>query len=261
VFLVNSRLSLFSAAPSSSRTQGPFTLPGRPFSRSYGANLPSSLTRAHPFPLVLSHPATSVGLRYGHARPPVWGFSWGRAPTELASLAGSLSPASGLRPARLDAASPAPRSAMHTPSPKRTLTSARGDGISTVCPSPTLFSLGLGPTHPPRMGLPEETSAIRGPCFSQGLRYSCRHSHSRPLHQPFQASFTAVGTLPYHDPPTGGPSAASAPGLAPLHYRRARTRPVSCYALFKGWLLLSQPPGCLCTRTSFTTEPGLRGLS
>jgi len=22
-------------------------------------------------------------------------------------------------------------------------------------------------------------------------------------------------------------------------------RPVSCYAIFKGWLLLSQPPGCL----------------
>ncbi len=31
-------------------------------------------------------------------------------------------------------------------------------------------------------------------------------------------------------------------------------RPVSCYAFFKGWLLLSQPPGCICTCTSFTTE-------
>jgi hypothetical protein len=56
-------------------------------------------------------------------------------------------------------------------------------------------------------------------------------------------------------------SAASAAGLTPLHCRRTRTRPVSCYALFQGWLLLSQPPGCLCTRTSFSTKPALRGLS
>ena len=47
--------------------------------------------------------------------------------------------------------------------------------------------------------------------------------------------------------------AASAVCLAPLHYPRRTTRPVSCYALFQGWLLLSQPPGCLCNPTSFAT--------
>ena len=31
-------------------------------------------------------------------------------------------------------------------------------------------------------------------------------------------------------------------------------RPVSYYALFKWWLLLSQHPGCLRTMTSLTTE-------
>jgi hypothetical protein len=36
---------------------------------------------------------------------------------------------------------------------------------------------------------------------------------------------------------------------------------VSYYALFKGWLLLSQPPGCLSDLTSFYTEPVLRGLN
>ena len=36
---------------------------------------------------------------------------------------------------------------------------------------------------------------------------------------------------------------------------------MSCYALFKGWLLLSQPPGCLRDPTSFLTEPALGGLS
>jgi hypothetical protein len=30
-------------------------------------------------------------------------------------------------------------------------------------------------------------------------------------------------------------------------------RPVSCYAFFKGWLLLSQPPGCFGISTSFLT--------
>jgi hypothetical protein len=41
--------------------------------------------------------------------------------------------------------------------------------------------------------------------------------------------------------------------LAPLHLRRKDARPVSYYAFFKGWLLLSQPPGCLCIFTSFPT--------
>jgi hypothetical protein len=42
--------------------------------------------------------------------------------------------------------------------------------------------------------------------------------------------------------------------LTPVHYRRKDARPVSCYALFKWWLLLSQHPGCLCILTSFVTE-------
>src|SRR5688500_16383890 len=40
---------------------------------------------------------------------------------------------------------------------------------------------------------------------------------------------------------------------APLYLRRRRTRSVSYYAFFKGWLLLSQPPDCLCSPTSSTT--------
>ena len=35
---------------------------------------------------------------------------------------------------------------------------------------------------------------------------------------------------------------------------------MSCYAFFKGWLLLSQPPGCLCNPTSFPLELGFGGL-
>ncbi len=42
--------------------------------------------------------------------------------------------------------------------------------------------------------------------------------------------------------------------LTPVHYRRRIARPVSCYALFKWWLLLSQHPGCLSNSTSLVTE-------
>ncbi len=48
-------------------------------------------------------------------------------------------------------------------------------------------------------------------------------------------------------------STASVIRLAPVHFRRRVTRPVSYYALFKWWLLLSQHPGCLGNSTSFST--------
>ena len=47
---------------------------------------------------------------------------------------------------------------------------------------------------------------------------------------------------------------ASVQYLTPVHYRREVARPVSCYALFKWWLLLSQHPGCHCNFTSLVTE-------
>ena len=57
------------------------------------------------------------------------------------------------------------------------------------------------------------------------------------------------GTLPYHI----YISIASVSCLAPVNYRRRVIRLVSCYALFEGWLLLSQPPSCLHVSTSFST--------
>lgn len=49
-------------------------------------------------------------------------------------------------------------------------------------------------------------------------------------------------------------SAASAPDLSPGGLSAPRHhRPVSYYALFQGWLLLSQPPGCLCAATALPT--------
>jgi hypothetical protein len=48
---------------------------------------------------------------------------------------------------------------------------------------------------------------------------------------------------------------ASVYGLIPDTFSAQKPlfRPVSCYAFFKGWLLLSQPPGCFGIFTSFLT--------
>ena len=56
-----------------------------------------------------------------------------------------------------------------------------GTGIFTSCPSPSLLSFGLGPTHPTRTDLPSETLDLRRRWFSHRVRYSCPHSHSPPL--------------------------------------------------------------------------------
>lgn len=63
MFLVNSRLALV-CATSSSSTCTSFTLPRYSFSRSYGVNLPSSLTRGTSRLRMLSSP-TCVGFGYG----------------------------------------------------------------------------------------------------------------------------------------------------------------------------------------------------
>ena len=80
-----------------------------------------------------------------------------------------------------------------------------GIGISTDCPSPTALALGLGPTNPERINLPQETLDIRRARFSRAFRYSCRHSHFRPLQPSSRSTFTANRTLPYR-PTTGEPA-------------------------------------------------------
>ena len=89
--------------------------------------------------------------------------------------------------------------------------------------------------------------------FHSVCRYSCQHSHFRrlqeasrlSLHQPTERSATASC-----DAQSFGSR------LEPRYIFGAETlkfRPVSCYAFFKGWLLLSQPPGCFGISTSFPT--------
>ena len=61
--------------------------------------------------------------------------------------------------------------------------------------------------------------------------------------------------LPYQTPLAGRIRGFGAM-LSPVPSRRPSARPVSYYALFKWWLLLSQHPGCLSTQTSLRTQHG-----
>ena len=83
-------------------------------------------------------------------------------------------------------------------------------------------------------------------------RYSCQHSHFRYLQQTSRFTFTGLRNAPL---PILTDPAASVGGLSPDTFsaQDGLSRPVSYYAFFKGWLLLSQPPGCLGLPTSFPT--------
>jgi hypothetical protein len=89
--------------------------------------------------------------------------------------------------------------------------------------------------------------------FHSVCRYSCQHSHFRRLQEASRLSLRQ---------PTERSATASCDAqsfgsrLEPRYIFGAETlkfRPVSCYAFFKGWLLLSQPPGCFGISTSFPT--------
>ena len=125
-----------------------------------------------------------------------------------------------------------------------------GSGISTGCPSPTTFVLGLGPTNPERTSLPQETLGIRRVRFSLTFRYSCRHSHFRPLQPSSRSTFTANGTLPYHAP-AGEPadtSVASVPGLSPAEFS-ARIHLTSELLRTLSMMAASEPTSWLSVRT------------
>ena len=93
--------------------------------------------------------------------------------------------------------------------------------------------------------------------FHLHYRYSYRHSHLYALHHSLRYGFDAAysALLPNFRSRCFGTL------LIPDHLRRYSTRPVSYYALFKWWLLLSQHPGCHRRATSSRTERGLGTLA
>ena len=89
--------------------------------------------------------------------------------------------------------------------------------------------------------------------FHTVCRYSCQHSHFQYLQDASRLSLRRLMERSATILLRG--SKASARGLSPgtSSARKPLFRPVSCYAFFKGWLLLSQPPGCFGISTSFPT--------
>jgi hypothetical protein len=222
VFLVNSRHPLLCATP--------HWLPNErsPFSRSYGGILPSS------FNIVLSSALVCSTC------PPV--SVWGTV------LSAGLFPGT-----------PRP----HAQSIKRTqlpvfVTTARLRNINLIP-----IDYGFRPRLRGRLTLSGLT-LLRNPwAFGESVshtlcRYSCQHSHFRYLQRPSQDAFTGLRNAPLpritKTSPGDTPS-ASVCGLSPgtSSAQAGLSRPVSYYAFFKGWLLLSQPPGCLGLPTSFPT--------
>ncbi len=90
--------------------------------------------------------------------------------------------------------------------------------------------------------------------FHSVCRYSCQHSHFRYLQPRSRETFAGLRNAPLPRALARTP-AASVHGLSPgtSSAQAGLFRPVSYYAFFKGWLLLSQPPGCFGISTSFPT--------
>src|SRR5699024_3990776 len=146
VFLINSRLGLFTAAYSKSK---------HPFSLSYGVILPSSLTRV--LPLTFGYSPCLPGLVSG---------------TGTCNLTRGVSRQGGIRNFDTKFLSPSQLEIVeriflfnsltawaHTSIGAHSISSCvspsfkrlrGGTGISTCCPSPTPFGLSLGPTNPDR---------------------------------------------------------------------------------------------------------------
>ena len=127
-----------------------------------------------------------------------------------------------------------------------------GTGFSTCCPSTTLFSLVLGPD------LPWEDELYPGNLSLTVNGILTHFSLLTPAFSlPTSPAVLSIDLLPCWNAPLPltllRKSAASVSCLAPVHLRRSVTRLVSYYALFKGWLLLSQPPSCFDNSTSFPT--------
>ena len=136
-----------------------------------------------------------------------------------------------------------------------------GAGILTGCPSRTPFGLRLGSPDPGRTNLPQETLGFRRAGFSPAFSLLIPGFSllPRPALLPVRLHPTAARSPTTHC--LRSKSAASVTGLVPIIVGARRRRPVSCYALFKWWLPLSQHPGCLSHRTSFVTEPVLGTLA
>jgi hypothetical protein len=162
---------------------------GHPFSRSYGARLPSSLTRFHSRALAQLCPPTCVGFRYGQPweHPEVFLGSWfnGSASAE----------ASTSLPLRAD---------RHFQSANHFHRNVTSELNHSRCRNikPAVHRLRLRPRLRSRLTLggrtfPRKPWVYGGQEFDLSYRYSCLHPHFLTLHVRFPLRFDALRTLPY----------------------------------------------------------------
>ena len=203
--MLNSRLGLFSAAPTGSGRKYPH--PQRhPFSRSYGVILPSSLTRVCPRALG-SSPRLPVSVYGTGTRRLARGFSRQRGFGQFATF--------NFAPHRLSGSCRA-GFAWHGSLPAWTGTT-NGPLRLPSCVTPSLvtaarwyrninrFSIAYAfrPRLRPRLTL-SGRAFLRKPRACGGrdshppFRYSCRHSRFCALHRSFRSGFRGRRTLPYH---------------------------------------------------------------
>ena len=202
MFLLNSRLTHFTAARQS----------GHPFFRSYGARLPSSLTRFHSCALVyFTHPPVSV-YGTGSLSNDTMSFSWQIALRRSASAVASTS---ACAPLSIGVISPQPRP--HRFKDRR-------------CRNINLLSIvyALRPRLRSRLTLggrtlPRKPWVYGGQEFHLSYRYSCLHSHFSALHRHLPSGFNALRTLPYHSVVNDEVQSFGIPLIA-NHFRRRITR-------------------------------------
>jgi hypothetical protein len=160
-----------------------------PFFRSYGARLPSSLTRFHSRALAQLCPPTCVGLRYGQPWEHLIVFldtSFNRSASAEASTSLLLRADRHFQPA----------TCLYS-YVQLNLTTA-GAGILNLLS----IVYALRPRLRSRLTLggrafPRKPWVYGGQEFNLSYRYSCLHSHFLTLHRNFHHGFDALRTLPY----------------------------------------------------------------
>ena len=128
-------------------------------------------------------------------------------------------------------------------------------GILTSCPSAAAFAIALGPTNPWMIVIAKETLGLRRSGISPDLRLLVPTFSlpCTPVPLAGEPSLRRKCSPTTYYCRSNNTSVTSVPRLAPINFWRKDSRRVSCYALFKGWLLLSQPPRCMRIFTTFYT--------
>ena len=237
VFLLNSRMGPFTAPPG--------IAPEDPFSRSYGAILPSSLTRFLSRALVSLYPPTCVGF----------GTAGGLVRVDFSRKHGRM--ASRRASPTLGARLPADAGDSHWPQP---LSFSDPRLNPRRCRNVDLPSIDYAFRPRLRCRLTPGGRTCPGKPWDSGdgdfhpiFRYSCPHNRWLEVHRRFRARLRPVQPRSPTVAPQKGAAREFGLAFTPDHFRRGVSRVVSCYALFKWWLPLSQHPTCPGDFTALVT--------